>query len=208
MSRCITSIEPDLKDPNQRNIYVNGDCVATISATDIEQLGIKLEQVWDNALDEAVEALKSHEQTRTLALQLLSRRSWSNQELAQRLAKRGCDPSTATTIVSQLNDEGWLDDLTYASSLIREWIRSVPASRRWLQHKLSGKGIDECTSTKAIEEELGERSEQDTATEVAAIRIATLSSADEATARRRVISAVQRRGFSADIASEAFRRVR
>jgi regulatory protein len=136
----------------------------------------------------------------------MSRRAWSKKELSDRLIKRGSDASAASLITEQLEEDGWLDDLAYASACIREWIRIEPASRRWLAHKLSFKGITETTATQAIDDAIGDQSEQNAAAVLARLRLMKVSTLDESTQRRRVMSALQRRGFSSDIASEALRR--
>jgi len=206
MKKSITSIEADCQDPSQRSIFVNGTCVATVTVDDIQSLCIKTEQEWTLELDRAVVSLQTNKRARSMALQLLSRRAWSKKELSERLAKRGCDTADAMRACDLLEGEGWLDDLSYARARIREWTRLEPASSRWLNYKLSGKGIDADTATEAIREELGAKSQQDAATELAMLRLAKLGSVDDATKRRRVIGALQRRGFIADVASEAFRR--
>ena len=206
MNKSITSIEADREDPNQRSIFVNGTCVATVTASDIESLCIKTEQEWTPELDSAIVSMQTIDRTRSMALQLLSRRAWSKKELSDRLVKRGCDSADAMQVCDLLEGEGWLDDLSYAGALIRQWIRVEPASTRWLKYKLTGKGIDVDTATEAIREELGAKCEQDAATELAMLRSAKLGSVDVATKRRRVIGALQRRGFAVDVASEAFRR--
>ncbi|MBT4584868.1 MAG: regulatory protein RecX [Phycisphaerae bacterium] len=206
MSSCITAIEPDQHDPNLRHVFVQATCVATLSVSDVKRLEIELDQHWTEDLDRAIEELQSLEKTRSIALQLLSQRAWSQKELTDRLVKRGADSSTASTITSQLEEDGWLDDLAYAGACIREWVRIEPASKRWLEHKLASKGITETTAEQAINETYSDRSEQDAATELATIRLAKVAKLDEPTQRRRVMAALQRRGFSADVASEAIRR--
>ena len=206
MSACITAIEADHTDPNIRHIYVSETCVASLTITEIEKLQIVLNKDWTEELACAIKDVQGNEKTRSIALQLISRRAWSKKELSDRLIKRGSDASAASLITEQLEEDGWLDDLAYASACIREWIRIEPASRRWLTHKLSGKGITENTATQAIDEAIGDQSEQNAATALAKLRLVKVSTLDESTQRRRVMSALQRRGFSSDTASEAIRR--
>ncbi|MBC8203836.1 MAG: regulatory protein RecX [Planctomycetes bacterium] len=206
MSATITAIEADHEDPNVRHIYVQETCVATLTVSEIKKLEIVLNQEWTDALLHSIEDVQTNAQTRSIALQLLSRRAWSKKELADRLIKRGSEASAASIITKELEEDGWLDDFAYAGACLREWIRVEPASRRWLTHKLSGKGISETCAAQAIHEALGDQSEQDAATELATIRLAKVSNLDEPTQRRRVMAALQRRGFSSDVASEAIRR--
>lgn len=205
MTSRITDIEADLKDPNTRHIFVDEICIASISASDLARLGFEVGQAWAREDSENIEQLREDQKARSIALQLLSRRAWSKKEMENRLIKRGCESNTAVIVAEELEQDGWLDDLAYAGACIRAWLRVEPASRLWLHLKLRDKGISESDSTTAIKEELGDMSEQQAAIKLAQIRIARVSTLDKTTQRRRVIGALQRRGFSADVASEAFR---
>jgi SOS response regulatory protein OraA/RecX len=71
---------------------------------------------------------------------------------------------------------------------------------------LKERELDEETINQAIDKERGHQSEQDAATQLAVIKLSKTNEQDEITIRRKVISALSRRGFSTDVGSEAFRR--
>jgi len=206
MTHVITDITPSEEDPNFRVIFVNGAPELTIPTSTVERLELDIQQPWTEELATQIASLTDIERASAMALQLVSRKSWGVQELAKRLVKRGIDPSIASQTVEQLNEDGWLDDFKYACARIREWTRTEPASRRWLQSKLRERNLSEDIASQAIDEELGDQSEQDAATFLARIRLSKIGDVDEATSRRRVISALGRRGFSSDVGSEAIRR--
>jgi SOS response regulatory protein OraA/RecX len=206
MTHHITSIEPSEKDPNARDIYVQGKFAMTLPCATIEELQLTVEQPWDEEATEAIETASAIAAARRIALDLISRRTWGSGELRSRLVKRGSTRAVAEDTVEQLVEDDWLDDHAFACALIRQWLRKEPAGRRWLAHKLREKEVDMHTANRAIDEELGEQSEQYAADLFAATRFAKISSIDEATTRKKIIAALTRKGFAIDVASEAFRK--
>jgi len=206
MTKTITDILPLDTDPNYRVIFVNGESTCTIPTSTVERLKLSVEQLWTVELEIKVTSLENLSHATSMALQLISKKAWGVRELATRLVKRGIEQSTATLATEQLEADGWLDDFVYACARIRDWTRIEPASRYWLLRKLEERELSSEVALEAIEEELENRSEQDAATELAVLRLSKVISEDEATVRRRVISALRRRGFTVDVGAEALRR--
>jgi SOS response regulatory protein OraA/RecX len=206
MTRTITNIFPLDNDPNYRVIYIDGVSEITLPLSTIERLNLAIDQIWTDVLSSQIKSIEEIEDARTIAIDLISRKAWGVKELATRLIKRGVEPTVATLATEQLEADGWLNDFTYACARIRDWTRHEPASRYWLLRKLEERELAKEVSNLAIEEELGSRSEQDAATQLAILRLAKVTSGDEATIRRKVISALSRRGFTTDVGAEALRR--
>ncbi len=204
--KIITDIQPLEDDPNFRVLFLNNDPQLTLPTSTVELHGLEIGQEWSDDLASEVESEKEVDLATKMALSLIATKAWGVLELAARLEKRGIEPSIAVTTTQQLKEDGWLDDFVYACARIREWIRREPASRAWLSHKLRERKLDEETIQRALDEELGGQSEQDAATELAILRLAKTSGQDERAIRRKVISALGRRGFSTDVGSEAYRR--
>ena len=206
MTLLITAIEPSKKDPNYRDVYVQGKLAMTLPFTTIEELQLSVEQPWDDETAHAVDEACAVTTIRRMALDLISRRTWGSGELLTRLVKRGCARAAAKDTIEQLVEDGWLDDHAFACALIRQWLRKEPAGRRWLAHKLHEKEVEPQVANNAIDEELGQQSEQEAADLFASTRFAKISSADEAVTRKKVIAALTRKGFAFDVAAEAFRK--
>jgi SOS response regulatory protein OraA/RecX len=202
----ITDIQALEKDPNFAMVYVDGALHCTLPRSTVEELALAVDQEWTEECDSVVTQLEQIDTGKSMALDLISRKAWGVRELAARLMKRGIDANIARVTTEELAEDGWLDDITYAGARIRDWTRLEPASRRWLRMKLQERLISREDADQAIDEELAGSSEQDLATTLAGLRLAKVSNLDEVTARRRVISALSRRGFSTDVGSEAIRR--
>jgi len=77
----------------------------------------------------------------TRAITLLSRREYSRQELARKLAPHAPDTDTLTQLLDKLARENWLSDARYAQSLAH---RQAPRQgTRRIVHTLRQHGIDE-----------------------------------------------------------------
>ncbi len=204
--QIITDIQPLEDDPNFRVLFLDDVPQFTLPTSAVERHELEIGQEWNDELATEVQSDKEVDRARTMALKLISTKSWGVLELAARLEKRGIESDIAVTTSTQLEEDGWLDDFVYACARVREWVRKEPASRVWLTHKLLERKLDEETIQSALEEELGCKSEQDAATELAILRLSKSSGQDEVAIRRKVISALSRRGFPTDVGSEAYRR--
>jgi regulatory protein len=205
MTHLITAIEPSEDDPNFRDIFVQGKLAMRLPYSTVEELQLSVEQEWNEDTTGAIEFSSALEDARRIAIDLISRRSWGSNELITRLVKRGSDLTIAEQTVAQLSEDGWLDDHVFACALIRHWLRKEPAGRRWLQHKLHEKEITNEVAQSAIDEELAGITEQESADAFAAKHFAKRSG-DAETTRRKVMGALQRKGFAMDVATEAFKR--
>jgi SOS response regulatory protein OraA/RecX len=205
MTGTITSISPSKRDPNMRDVYVDDSLETTLPATVVVQLKIEIDKEWTPEIGEHAETIAATETARHMALSLISRRMWGSNELATRLVKRGVDQTIARIVTEQLVEDDWMNDLKYASALIRQWVRKEPAGRRWLRHKLREKQLSVETAIEAIDAELGDTSEQESANAFASIRLSKLHGVHEDTATRRVRAALNRRGFDASVAMDAIR---
>jgi regulatory protein len=206
MTYLITAIEPSEDDPNLREIYVQGKLAMTLPCAMVEQLELTIEQPWDDETTNALDTCHVIEHSRKIAIDLLSRRTWGCDEMVTRLIKRGTDRVIAEQTVTQLVEDGWLDDHSFACALIRQWLRKEPAGRRWLLHKLYEKKIPSSVAQDALDEELQGQTEQDAADAFAEKRLRKILSSDEETCKRKLLSALNRKGFNMDVALEAFRK--
>jgi regulatory protein len=205
MTHLITAIEPSKEDPNFRDIYVQGKLAMTLPFSTVEELNLSVESVWDEDTTNTVKLHNEIAKARHIAIDLISRRMWGSNELRTRLKKRGVDEQVAQLTVEQLIEDNWIDDLEFAKALIREWLRKEPAGRRWLVHKLHEKEIVTEVAQQAIDDELEGSCEQKFADEFALKHLSKTTSKDEDLIKKKVISALNRKGFSSDVASQAYR---
>lgn len=99
---------------------------------------------------------------RDKALELLSYRDHSEKELLDKLLSRNFPKSLSMDVLDELRAGGLLDDYRFASTLVRERIRSRPSGTRSLASLLRSKGIsreeaDEVVRTVMVEEGVDEK---------------------------------------------------
>lgn len=205
MTGTITSISPSNENPNFRDVYVDDVLETTLPAIVVAQLKLEVDSKWTQHINQEAISIAASEEARLIALSLISRRMWGCNELATRLVKRGVDRAIADAVTEQLAEDDWINDYKYACALIRQWIRKEPAGRRWLQHKLREKQISTDIASDAIDAELGNRSELESATKFASIRLSKIVDLDEKSATRKIRAAMYRRGFDTDVAMDAIR---
>lgn len=153
---------------------------------------------------------------REAALNLLSYRARSTQELRRRLARKGFTDAVVKETVHEMESKGYLDDDAFAAAFVRDRLRSKPRGRRRLAAELRSKGIDADTADRAIRETFGEADarEEDLARELARAWAARNEIPDREAdrdawyrQRQRLYGYLARRGFAPDVVRDALRGV-
>ncbi|MBY8038316.1 recombination regulator RecX [Vibrio fluvialis] len=86
------------------------------------------------------------------ALFLLTRRDHGEYELHQKLLIKGFEPEEVEQAVSYCQEHGYLNDLRYAHSQVRQHVAKGHGERR-IRQELQQKRVDSDTVSQAIEEE-------------------------------------------------------
>ena len=144
-----------------------------------------------------MDAIREH------ALRLLERRGYSRGELAQRLASRGYDSGPIGVVVERLVACGLLDDEVYAREVARFIVQRKPASAPLIEEKLIARRIPLELARQIAAETVADVDPVEAATRLA---MSYSPVASPQAARRRIGSALARRGFDADIISAALER--
>jgi regulatory protein len=155
---------------------------------------------------------------REAALELLSRRPRTRQELGRRLRKKGFARSLVGDCVSALEAQRLVDDEAFARSFLRDRLRLRPRGPRRLTQELREKGVDPEAAERAVVEVFAEQevSEEVLARELAlawlsrqsetvrgALALGTTRSPERLKAARRLEGYLARRGFSGAVARAA-----
>lgn len=135
---------------------------------------------------------------------LLGYRPRSRREIRQRLARHGYLDETIESVVSRLEELGYLDDGEYARNFARGKARKYGPKR--IYNELLAGGVDEEAARSAVEAEFSESSESESAFQAAARRY-NVEQGSLAQARK-VYGFLMRRGFSAEVCAEVARTYR
>lgn len=156
-----------------------------------------------NELKAAQEAGK-HVLALQRALNYLSYRARSVEEVRNRLQSYGHTEPTVTGVIEHLVELGYLDDKTFSRELARHRASKWGPRRILLDLKL--KGVDSAIAVCDVQKEFASRSELETALTAAHKRY---NSKDKsATMARRVYGFLMRRGYSAEVCTEVAREYR
>lgn len=133
------------------------------------------------------------------ALRLVSIRPRSAKELALRLRQKGFLKDDIRNLVEEFQSKGILDDERFTAAWIDSRSAHNQKGERLLRLELLGKGVDEKTISKVIEEkkETG-FDESSQARELIQKKMKGLSRLDGDTLKRRLYDLLKRRGFKTD----------
>jgi len=140
------------------------------------------------------------------ALGLLDRRAYSCGDLAQRLLSRGHDRPLVDLVIRRLVDCGLLDDVALARAMAHATVAKKPAAAALIEQKLQARRIPSDIVGRVTAEVLGGLDPVETAAGLARDMLAARRPKAVQADRQRIGAALARRGFDADIISEALER--
>lgn len=141
---------------------------------------------------------------RTVCLDLLTTRARSRAELADELARRDVPGETAATVLDRLVEVGLIDDAAFAEQWVRSRHEHRGLGRRALADELRRKGVERPVASAALEE-LGRDDERARAQELVRKRLPSLDRVDAATATRRLVGMLARKGYDSGLTYEVVR---
>ena len=126
---------------------------------------------------------------RERALNLLALRPHSRKELRDKLLRKGTEPAAADAAVEWLDEHGYLDDASYAASVVRHYAKKGYGTRR-ITAEFSRRGI----ARELWDDALNELPEPDD--EIDRFLRNRLKDPDNPDEIRKLSAALSRRGFS------------
>ena len=143
---------------------------------------------------------------RSICLRALTGTAKTRQQLADLLAKRGIPDNVAESVLDRFGEVGLIDDAAFA----RAWVTSRQAgrglARRALRAELRAKGVDGEEAEEALAE-VDDDDERAAARRLVERRLPSLTRVDRATATRRLVGMLARKGYSGGLAAGVVRDV-
>jgi regulatory protein len=207
MVQRITEIEPQQKNPQRVNIYLDGEFAFGLAVVVAAWL-----RVGQELADEKIASLKTQDEgevTYQKALHFLSYRPRSSAEVRQNLSKRGIAESLIEETLQRLQSTGLVDDAAFARAWVENRNAFRPRGKPALQMELRRKGL----SDEIVQSVL------DTQVDEAALALSTarkyahrLSGLEWPEFRQKLSGFLARRGFSyttlAPVVSEVWKETR
>ena len=160
--------------------------------------------------DEGWDALRRRAQSAaalTSALHLLAVRLRSRREMEDRLRRKGYSADVVATVISQLEGEGFLDDMRFSQAWVTGRLAVRPSGTVRLRRELQQKGVPSDIIEQVLRTGLSESDERAQAVALAQARARRYRSEPRDVAVRRLAGVLQRRGFSAGAIAAALREV-
>ncbi len=200
----ITALQPQARDANRVNIFVDGSFLMGASALIVLQLGLRVNQ---DVTPELLGRLRSEEaiqQTVERALNYLSFRPRSREEMRRYLQKKETPVEMIETVLERLDHSDLLNDHAFAEFWIESRDRFNPKGAQAIKHELRMKGVQRDVVDELVDAELDdERAIR--AGRKKALSLIRLPDMDQKTFRDRLGPYLQRRGFGYGSSSKAVR---
>jgi regulatory protein len=176
----ITAIQPQQKNPQRVNVYLDGDFAFGLARVTAGWL-----KVGQELSEEKISSLQ--------ALHFLSYRLRSSAEVRQNLAKRGTPADLVNATLDRLERAGLVNDGDFARAWIDNRNTFQPRSKSALRVELRRKGL----SDEIVQPVLDEKVDEEALAREAARKYAhRLSGKDWPDFRQKLIGFLARRGFS------------
>jgi regulatory protein len=141
---------------------------------------------------------------RGICLRALTGTPKTRQQLADLLAKRGVPDDAAQTVLERFVEVGLIDDAAFA----RAWVSSRQAgrglARRALSAELRAKGVEPEVAAEAVSE-VDDDDERVAARRLVERRLGAMRRLDRATATRRLMGMLARKGYNGGLAAAVIR---
>jgi regulatory protein len=143
---------------------------------------------------------------RAICLRALTGAPKTRKQLADLLERRGVPEAAAVAVLDRFGEVGLIDDAAFA----RAWVNSRQAgrglARRALRAELQAKGVAPDVVAQAVEL-VDDEDERDAAQRLVERRARSMRRLDRATASRRLIGMLARKGYSGGLAAVVVRDV-
>ncbi len=197
----ITAIRPQ-KRGKKINLFLDGRFAFALAKETAQGL-----EVGKELSPEEVQSLTRKdalERARDFSLRFLSYRPRSEKEMRERLWRHGFPPETVEETIARLKGQGLLDEGAFARFWREGRETASPRSKRLIELELRRKGIDSELAREAVQG----LDEEESALRAARKKAKSLKGLDEDTFRKKILSYLQRRGFSWELARRTLLRLK
>ncbi|GER84598.1 regulatory protein RecX [Thermogemmatispora aurantia] len=149
----ITAIEPQANKNEQVNLFVDGQRLLTVNVLVVERLGLAVGQELSPELLARLRREAALQQALDRALNYLSFRPRSRQEVHHYLRRRGVAPDLIEAVLERLTELGLVDDRAFATFWVESRERFHPEGARALQSELRARGVAPEIAAEVVKQE-------------------------------------------------------
>jgi len=200
----ITALQVQTNNQDRINLFVDGQFLLGVSALIVLQMGLRVGQ---ELSPDQLEQLRQEEallQATNRALNYLSFRPRSCEEVRCYLRKKGTPPELIETIMQRLDDLDLINDQSFTRFWIESRERFHPKSAQALKNELRMKGVEQDIVDELVSDENDEQLALRAGRKRATL-LACQPEMDFKTFRARLGPFLQRRGFSYEVCARVVR---
>ena len=205
--RKITAIEPQQKNPQRVNVYLDGEFAFGLAR--VVAAWLRSGQELDEDKIARLQAEDERETAYQKALHFLSYRPRSSAEVRQNLTKRGIPEPTVEETINHLQQAGLVNDQAFARLWVENRNDFHPRSKSALRMELRRKGLDDELVQSVLDENVDEEA---LALEAARKYAGRLAGQEWLVFRQKLGGFLARRGFSyttlAPVVSKVWKEIR
>jgi len=200
----ITALEPQVNNPERINLYVDGHFLLGVNAEIVLKMGLQVEQ---ELLPEHLEQLRSEDaeqQAVDRALNYLSFRPRSREEVRRYLRRKETPPEIIEAALARLDRLDFVNDRAFAEFWIETRGQFNPRGAHALKNELRMKGVEREVVDELVDDEQDEERAL-RAGRKKAMSLVNVPNMDYARFRNRLGPFLQRRGFGYDVTTRTVR---
>lgn len=201
----VLRVRASVRDPDLRYVDIEGAGTFRLDAETVHALALVKGCEADAALVARVAGAAARRLGKTIALRLLQRRLRSRAELEAGLRRRGVPPESAVAVIGELTRAGWIDDVRFAQTWVRDRLALRPCGGRRLRAELQARGVAASIADDAVRSLVPGAVEAELALQQAQARLARLRRLPPMVARRRLAGWLHRRGFASEVIARTMR---
>lgn len=200
----ITALQPQSRNPNRINVFVDGQFLLGVNTLIVLQMGLEVNQEISADQLEELRREEALQQAVDRALNYLSFRPRSREEVRLYLRRKETPPELIDAVLTRLDALNLVNDRSFASFWLENREQFSPRGAQALRNELRRKGVEREVVDELVDEEKDEERAL-LAGRKKALSLIRLPDMDYATFRTRLGSFLQRRGFGYEVTARTVR---
>ncbi len=193
-----------MNNPDRINLFVDGRFLMGVNTVIVLQMGLRLEQELSPEQLEQLHGEEIEQRAVDRALNYLSYRPRSREEVRRYLRRKETPPEIIETALARLDRLDFVNDRTFAGFWIESREHFSPRGARALKNELRMKGVERDVVDELVNDEQDEERAL-RAGRKKAMSLVNTSNIDYATFRNRLGPFLQRRGFAYQVVTKTVR---
>jgi regulatory protein len=200
----ITDLEPQMNNPDRINLFVDGRFLMGVNTVIVLQMGLRVEQELSSEQLEQLQSQEVEQRAVDRALNYLSYRPRSREEVRRYLRRKETPPEIIETALARLDRLDFVNDRSFAGFWIDSREHFSPRGARALKNELRMKGVERDVVDELVDDEQDEERAL-RAGRKKAMSLVNTPNIDYATFRNRLGPFLQRRGFTYQVVTKTVR---